>query len=56
MAMATKLALRTVAEGVETPQELALVRGLGCDAVQGFLIARPMSADDLIVWLRARQV
>ncbi len=54
VAMATKLDLRTVAEGVETAQELALVRELGCDAVQGFLIARPMPADDLIAWLRAR--
>ncbi len=54
MAMATKLSLRTVAEGVETAQELALVRQLGCDALQGFLIAQPMPADELIAWLHAR--
>lgn len=54
MAMATKMALRTVAEGVETEEELALVRELGCDEVQGFLIARPMPAQELIAWLRAR--
>jgi len=54
MAMATKLALRTVAEGVETEAELALVRELGCDDVQGFLIARPMPCDVLIDWLHER--
>jgi len=54
IAMATKLHLRTVAEGVETQEELALVRELGCDDVQGFLIARPMPCVALIDWLRAR--
>jgi len=54
MAMATKLALRTVAEGVETDAELALVREIGFDDVQGFLIARPMPCDVLIDWLRER--
>jgi|GEM_PF-59260 len=54
MAMANKLDLRTVAEGVETPAELALVRELGCDDVQGFLIARPMPCEALIEWLRER--
>lgn len=54
MAMATKLRLRTVAEGVETEEELALVRELGCDDVQGFLIARPMPCAALVDWLRAR--
>jgi len=45
------LGLRVVAEGVEdeaTQQELA---GLGCDAVQGYHISRPMAADALTSWL-----
>lgn len=54
MAMATKLQLRTVAEGVESQAELDLVRRLGCDDVQGFLIAKPMPCDALIRWLRER--
>ena len=33
--------LQVVAEGVETEAELALVRELGCDHVQGYLIGRP---------------
>jgi EAL domain-containing protein (putative c-di-GMP-specific phosphodiesterase class I) len=51
MDMAHKLNLSTVAEGVETAQDLKLVRSLGCDLVQGYLIARPMPVKDLIVWL-----
>ena len=54
MAMAQKLNLSTVAEGVETPDELELMRSLGCDNVQGYLIARPMPASELIAWLQQR--
>lgn len=52
LAMAQKLSLSTVAEGVETEDELALMRGMGCSIIQGYLIARPMPVDALIVWLR----
>ena len=51
MDMAHKLSLSTVAEGVETELDLKLVRSLGCDLVQGYLIAKPMPVTDLIVWL-----
>ncbi len=51
MAMAQKLGLKTVAEGVESEGELELMRDIGCDNVQGYLIARPMPTDDLIRWL-----
>jgi diguanylate cyclase (GGDEF)-like protein len=37
--------LHLVAEGVETVSQLNALRSLGCDEVQGFLLARPMSAD-----------
>ena len=55
MAMAQKLKLTTVAEGVETDAELQFMRALGCDNVQGYLIAKPMPASELIRWLQARQ-
>ena len=42
----TYLGLRVVAEGVETAQQLARVRIAGCDAAQGFFLARPMTLDD----------
>jgi len=51
MDMAHKLKLSTVAEGVETELDLKLVRSLGCDLLQGYLIAKPMLVQDLIVWL-----
>ena len=55
MAMAKKLELITVAEGVETQAELELMRDLGCDNVQGDLIAKPMPAGELIAWLQQRK-
>ena len=50
--IAHTLNLRVVAEGIETPAQLGVLRDLGCDFGQGYLIARPMSVDDLSVWLR----
>src|SRR5512139_78923 len=53
MDMARRMALATVAEGVETDADLELVRAMGCDRVQGYLIAAPMPTAELIAWLRA---
>ena len=35
------LGLQVTAEGVETPQQLAVLRSLGCDQIQGYIVARP---------------
>ncbi|MBW6527015.1 EAL domain-containing protein [Sphingomonas sp. RHCKR7] len=43
--LAAKLGMRTVAEGVETIGQLDQLRRTRCDAVQGYLLARPMPAD-----------
>jgi len=43
------LGLTVTAEGVERVAQLAVLRGLGCDSAQGFLIARPQPALDLTV-------
>jgi predicted signal transduction protein with EAL and GGDEF domain len=45
--LAQGLCMRTTIEGVETPAQLEAVRHLGCDAVQGFCLARPMPAHRL---------
>ena len=42
--MARALGLETVAEGIETREQLAQLRELGCDLAQGFFLARPMDA------------
>ncbi len=54
--LAREFGLRTVAEGVESEQALEVVRRAGCDQAQGFLFARPMIADDLLSFLRARRL
>ncbi|CEA04583.1 PAS/PAC sensor-containing diguanylate cyclase/phosphodiesterase [Pseudomonas saudimassiliensis] len=46
IAMAHSMNLRVVAEGVEHDSQLAFLRSLGCDEVQGFLISRPLPAAD----------
>jgi diguanylate cyclase (GGDEF)-like protein/PAS domain S-box-containing protein len=44
--LARNLGLQTVAEGVENDEQLALLRAVGCDLIQGFLFSRPLSALD----------
>jgi len=48
--MARSLRLRTVAEGVETAAQLAQLRALGCELAQGYFIAPPMPAEQLLQW------
>ncbi|WP_296558652.1 GGDEF domain-containing phosphodiesterase [Pigmentiphaga sp.] len=44
--------IQTIAEGVETPQQLEALRQLGCDAWQGFLCSPPMDSDAVTAFLR----
>ena len=46
VAMAKSLNMTTTAEGVETVEEMQLIRSLGCDKIQGFYFGRPMTAGD----------
>jgi EAL domain-containing protein (putative c-di-GMP-specific phosphodiesterase class I) len=49
--LAHGLGLAATAEGVEEEETLRLLVELGCDRAQGFLIARPMKATDLVPWM-----
>ena len=51
--LARQLGLRVVAEGVETDDELEVLRRLGCDFVQGYLFSRPMSVEQCDQFLRS---
>jgi len=46
VAMADSLQMSTTAEGVESEEELAVVRKLGCKKIQGYYFGRPMPADE----------
>lgn len=50
--LAHNLNLEVVAEGVESPAQLALLRGFGCDQVQGFLVSKPLPVGELMVYLQ----
>ena len=51
--MAKRLGLRTLAEGVETREQYAFLRELGCEVLQGYLFSRPVPYDDLMALLDA---
>ena len=51
LSMAEQLGMETLAEGVETPGEHAMLSQLGCGHVQGFGIARPMPVDETMDWI-----
>ena len=50
--LGSNLGLQSIAEGIETPHQLAMLGALGCDFGQGYLWARPMPAADATSYLR----
>lgn len=52
IAMSHALGKKVVAEGVETEAQLALLRELGCDFAQGYLLSRPIPADEFERFIR----
>lgn len=50
--LAHAVGLMTVAEGVETTEQFDLLRQMGCDVAQGYLIAKPLTIDDFRAFIR----
>ncbi|MBC7281096.1 EAL domain-containing protein [Hoeflea sp.] len=46
------LGIKVIAEGVETMNHAVILRDLGCDTLQGYALARPMSSEDLMTFVR----
>jgi len=52
ISLASTLKFRTIAEGVEKPEQLAFLKGSHCQEVQGYYFSRPLPPAELEVWLR----
>ena len=52
VAIAHSLGMRIIAEGVETPLQLSILREIGCEEIQGFYIAKPLDANAIESWWR----
>jgi diguanylate cyclase (GGDEF)-like protein len=53
-AMARALGIRLIAEGIETEEQKRLMKGLGCDAGQGYLFSMPVEPDKVPELLKAK--
>src|SRR5690606_35291108 len=53
VSLAHTLGLKVIAEGVEEDAQMELLRELGCDQIQGYLVSRPLPADKIEPLLRA---
>ena len=51
--MAHSLKMKVVAEGVEEDAQMSLLRRMGCDAIQGYLISRPVPEPDFLKLLKS---
>jgi len=54
MGLGQSLSLTTIAEGIETEEQAALLQGLGCDLGQGWLLGRPVLAEEMAALLAAK--
>jgi len=53
--MSKALNLTVIAEGVETEEQMRILREEGCEICQGYFFSRPMPADDFLKWLHEHQ-
>ncbi len=55
LAMGSALGMKIVAEGIETKQQLQLLQDLGCHYIQGFLLSKPLSEKDALLYTEGYQ-
>ncbi|MFJ3681397.1 putative bifunctional diguanylate cyclase/phosphodiesterase [Pseudomonas sp. NPDC090208] len=55
LALSADMGLDCISEGLETVQELEVLKSLGCVLAQGYLIAKPMSAEQSVLWLQGKR-
>jgi len=55
IALGHMLGLEVVAEGIEDIATLAMIREMGCDKAQGYVISRPLPEAELLSWLEGRR-
>ncbi len=53
--MASSLGMQTIAEGVETADQLAFLRLQGCNEVQGYYFSKPLTAELFVAYVRNRE-
>lgn len=51
LSLGRSLRLEVIAEGIETDEQFALLRDLGCDTIQGYFIGKPVTVDEFPTWL-----
>jgi EAL domain-containing protein (putative c-di-GMP-specific phosphodiesterase class I) len=54
VSLGQNLGLKTIAEGVETQVQLERLQQMGCDEIQGFLLAKPMPVDELMAFVQSK--
>jgi diguanylate cyclase (GGDEF)-like protein/PAS domain S-box-containing protein len=55
ISIAHSLNMRSIAEGVETPEQLAFIRQAGCNEVQGYIYSQPLSTADFLKFASTRK-
>ena len=55
VALSHSLGLRVIAEGVESSAQFAFLKAQGCEAVQGYLISRPLTEDEFVPWWKSHE-
>ncbi len=56
ISIAHSLNMRSIAEGVETPEQLAFIRQAGCNEVQGYFYSQPLSTADFLKFANTRKI